>query len=404
MAVSTSKSDYRLLLGVFACSLFLILTGQAHATWSIIVVNPETGEVGIGSATCLSNFDLKRNAGVIVVGKGAAQAQSLVDVTGQNRTTIANGLIDGLTAAEIMDLLIATDPDLPSHQYGIAGMAGDAETFTGVWCSAYASGVKGTCGPITYAIQGNILTGEPVVLAAEQALIQTEGDLAQKIMAAMHAAKHYGGDGRCSCDTWHPTDCGSPVVQKAGNWDRYWKSAFVSYLTVARVGDVDGVFQLPQGFANGEYYIDLNIITNSPPDPVDALQTLYDEFRDSWKGHADHILSEKTVYPQTIKADPQARAELMIYLVDLNNQPVTPGGASVTVTHDDQSAGSTTINQVTDHGDGFYSVWLTAPDKAGTDLFRIVVDDGMGSVTLYPLPTLVIEPLKDHIEHEFLSK
>ena len=40
----------------------------------------------------------------------------------------------------------------------------------------------------THDAQGNVLTGEGVNLAAEEALVQTEGDLGQKLMAAMQAA------------------------------------------------------------------------------------------------------------------------------------------------------------------------------------------------------------------------
>ena len=50
-------------------------------TWSIVCVNMETGEVCVASATCLGgNFPLKRWLPVIVVGKGAAAAQSAIEL------------------------------------------------------------------------------------------------------------------------------------------------------------------------------------------------------------------------------------------------------------------------------------------------------------------------------------
>ena len=72
--------------------------------------------------------------------------------------------------------------------------------------SAYA----GQIGTVAYAIQGNVLTGEPVVLQAVQAAIATDSDLAGKLMAAMQAARLMGGDGRCSCSAGVPTSCGAP--------------------------------------------------------------------------------------------------------------------------------------------------------------------------------------------------
>ena len=55
-------------------------------------------------------------------------------------------------------------------------------------------------GSLKYAIQGNVLTGALVIHQAEQALRTTQGDLSQRLMAAMHAARLAGGDGRCSCN------------------------------------------------------------------------------------------------------------------------------------------------------------------------------------------------------------
>ena len=46
------------------------LAGSASATWSILIVNTRTGEIAVGSATCLTGFDLEANTPVLVpVGK-----------------------------------------------------------------------------------------------------------------------------------------------------------------------------------------------------------------------------------------------------------------------------------------------------------------------------------------------
>jgi uncharacterized Ntn-hydrolase superfamily protein len=195
--------------------LVFAFPAAASATWSIVVADSKTGEVGIGSATCIDNFNLKDAVGVIVVGKGAGQAQAMVD-PGQNRLTIANGLLAGLSAQQILDQLEQTDPIFEQHQYGIAELMGGAATFTGIWNGDHASGVTGQVGSLVYAIQGNVLTGDLVILEAEQALIHTEGDLGQKIMAAMHGAKIFGGDGRCSCANGQATTCGCPPTLQGG--------------------------------------------------------------------------------------------------------------------------------------------------------------------------------------------
>jgi len=375
------------LLFVILC-LVLGFTNPAWATWSIIAANAKTGEVAAASATCLPNFDLKKGAGVIVVGKGAAQAQASVDITGINRTTIVNGILAGKTAQEILDDLIATDPQLKSHQYGIVDAMGGAATFTGSGTMTFTSGLTGQTGDIVYAIQGNILTGMGVLLKAEEALVQAQGDLAQKIMAGMNAAKNYGGDGRCSCKEWAPTVCGCPPTKVKFKKEKNRKSAHVGYLVVARIGDKDGVFNSNAGFANGEYYMDLNVTTQSPADPVDTLKKMLFDFRNSWSGHADHILTHKTVYPNKIIADGKSESELMIALADINNERVTKGMVKISVIHDEASDKTCVIGPIIDHYNGVYTIPLTSTLTAGTDVFRVVVDDGMGPVTLFPFPEL----------------
>jgi hypothetical protein len=52
---------------------------------------------------------------------------------------------------------------------------------------------------------------------------------------------------------------------------------------------------------------------------------------------------------------------------------------------------------VIDLGNGNYSCVLTAGKTTGTDVFRVVADDGIRPVTLFPLPTLdVVPPLWSH--------
>ncbi|MHC4945197.1 MAG: DUF1028 domain-containing protein, partial [Planctomycetota bacterium] len=356
MAASRSINRIRVFPLVLAGLMFFVLAGPALATWSIVVVNTETGEVGVGSATCIEDWGLKKAVGVIVVGKGAGQAQAYVDFTGVNRTTIANGLFAGLNADEILDELKATDPELQSHQYGIADLSGCAATFTGNETDDYTNGLTGQVGPIHYAIQGNVLTGEMVLLAAEDALVNKAGDLGQRVMAAMHAAKFYGGDGRCSCNLGTPIACGCPPVRiDLMKRDKKWKSAHISYLTIARIGDTDGVFTLKKGFANGDYYLDLNIWKTTKIDTVDILQGAYEEFRASWAGHADHILTQKIVAEKSTPGDNGPTHELLIQLVDIDNRLISWGGAAITVTHDDQSAKLSEIGAMLDHGDGSYS-------------------------------------------------
>lgn len=237
----------RVLLGgaaIAACA------GSANATWSILIADTRTGEVALASATCLTGFNLRHNTPVLITGVGGATAQSVVDQNGQNRGVIRDMLLQGVALDDILASLAISDAGHDNRQYGMIDVQGRALTYSGVDNAAWAGGQTGQVGDLVYAVQGNILTGAPVVQAAVDAVVMTPGDIPEKLMAAMEAAYLFGGDGRCSCDTG-PTDCGSPP-------DNFEKSAHIGYMLIARAGDTDGCNQivdtrgLPSGFVVGD--------------------------------------------------------------------------------------------------------------------------------------------------------
>jgi hypothetical protein len=214
-----------------AATALTLAAGAASATWSIVLINTRTGEVGVASATCLENFDLRANTPVLLCGVGGATAQSFVDSTGQNRVLIRDRLLAGVDPAQILAELSTFDSGHQTRQYGIADVRGRAVTFSGTSAAAWAGGRTGRIGDFVYAVQGNILTGAPVVDQAVDAIISTPGDLPAKLMASMEAARAMGGDGRCSCSSG-PTNCGSPPPS-------FTKSAHIAYLMVSRFADLD---------------------------------------------------------------------------------------------------------------------------------------------------------------------
>jgi len=212
---------------------FVSLAGSASATWSIVIVNTRTGEVAAASATCLTGFDLQANTPVMLTGIGAATAQSAVDSDSSNRTFIRDRLNFGTAPQDILAGLLTFDSSPQSRQYGMVDVAGRAATFTGTQAGRWAGGRTGRVGDLVYAVQGNVLTGPPVVDFAVAAIENTPGDIPAKLMAAMEAARLYGGDGRCSCTTGTPDSCGSPPLT-------FTKSAHIAYMLIARAGDRDG--------------------------------------------------------------------------------------------------------------------------------------------------------------------
>jgi len=214
----------------------------AAATWSILITDTRTGEFVVGSATCLTGFDLARETPLILTGIGAITAQSSVDANGINRMFVRDRLLEGQPLDQILQDLALFDPGHDNRQYGMITTAGDSLTYSGPQNANWAGGQTGLIeqgrpGPqddIVYAVQGNILSGPNVVQDAVDAIINTDADLPGKLMASMLAARVAGGDGRCSCSNIDPTGCGSPPPAP-------FKSAHVGYMIGSRADDTDSI-------------------------------------------------------------------------------------------------------------------------------------------------------------------
>ncbi|OLB81582.1 MAG: fimbrial assembly protein FimA [Actinobacteria bacterium 13_2_20CM_2_71_6] len=100
----------------------------------------------------------------------------------------------GVAAGDVVAGLTAADPGRAQRQLGVVGPAGDGATYTGTGCHDWAGGLVGD----GYAIQGNILTGEPVVVAMERAWQASNpaAPLGRRLLAALAAGDRAGGDRR----------------------------------------------------------------------------------------------------------------------------------------------------------------------------------------------------------------
>ena len=98
----------------------------------------------------------------------------------------------GATPDEVVEILIRNDTDPLRRQMGIVSADGKSATYTGKQCLKWAGGRNGS----NYAIQGNILAGEAVVVAMEKAFLETKGTLADRLYNALVAGDEKGGDAR----------------------------------------------------------------------------------------------------------------------------------------------------------------------------------------------------------------
>ena len=101
-------------------------------------------------------------------------------------------LESGKSAQETLDQLLSGDPMREQRQVGIVDNQGRSAAHTGKQCFAWA----GHHTDEGFTCQGNILAGQQVVEAMAQAYTSAQGELADRLYAALVAGDNAGGDSR----------------------------------------------------------------------------------------------------------------------------------------------------------------------------------------------------------------
>lgn len=239
---------------IFISSIFPL---HSQDTFSIVAVDPETGEVGSAGASCV--VGAASIGGVIIIsgiipGKGAINGQATICIPHTNLNLGMAQMQNGLSPQEILDYLYQNDAcqsgNENNRQYGVVDFDENdlprAAAFTGSSALDYAGHRVGD----NYAIQGNILLGPQILDSMEARFLNTEGPLAVRLMSALQGANVPGADTRC-------LDAGT--------------SSTSAFLRVAR----------PDDDANN-LYLELNILEEpSGVEPINSLQTAFDVWADT---------------------------------------------------------------------------------------------------------------------------
>ncbi len=165
-----------------------VIAEPVVATFSIVASDPESGEVGVAVASRFFSVGSVVPYAQGDVGAVATQATAEVSFGPRGLELLARGV----TPAEIVTVLMRSEPADNGRQFGVVAADGMSATYTGPECLPWAGGRAGR----NYAVQGNILTGEDVVIAMEKAFLETKGTLADRMYAAMLAGNEKGGDSR----------------------------------------------------------------------------------------------------------------------------------------------------------------------------------------------------------------
>lgn len=172
----------------------------AHATWTIVAVDPRTGDVGAAGAGCV-DADLLAVAG-LVPRVGTVATQGVYSERG--RDLGMQLLQQGRNPPQVLTALTgpAFDPDSAKRQYA-AVTSGSANAFTGSKVEQWSGDRSGTgAGGSAAVIVDTAADGEVARNAYEAFQTETHGPLhlTDRLMLALEAGSAAGGDKRCNVD------------------------------------------------------------------------------------------------------------------------------------------------------------------------------------------------------------
>jgi len=161
------------------------------ATFSIVAVDPETGECG--AAVASKYPDVGKVVPYVRSGVGAFCTQHWHNP--QWGAKALDLLESGYNSESVLGALLKDDPRRDKRQLAIIDMQGRAANRNP--SDADPSGVYwGAMSGRFYACQGNTLAGRNVIVAMAKAYEETQGSLTDRLVAALVAADCAGGDHR----------------------------------------------------------------------------------------------------------------------------------------------------------------------------------------------------------------
>ena len=158
------------------------------STFSIVACDLDRREWGVAVASRFLAVGAVVPHARAEVGAVATQALANTTFGPQGLEQLAKGA----SAQEALTGLLDRDAEREHRQVGVLDAAGRAVTFTGRECMTWAGGRVGA----NYACQGNLLAGPQVVEQMALAFETSEGELADRLLAALLAGEEAGGDRR----------------------------------------------------------------------------------------------------------------------------------------------------------------------------------------------------------------
>ncbi len=203
-------------------------------TWSVVAVDPGSGDVGVAVASCVETYG--DAVAALVPGMGAAATQAGFDIDNRNR--VFEAIQEGLTAPEVIARV--TDPEwddeLERRQYGVVTMHDGYVRVAGYTTPLRQGMVTDEDGSARYAgimadasrgvsSQGNTLAGHAVVRDPLDAYRRDDpagfNSLPDRLMRALEAGAIAGGDVRCNQGNIRQTTSMAAILVARGGDEAY---------------------------------------------------------------------------------------------------------------------------------------------------------------------------------------
>ena len=175
-----------LIILIYSSVLFAAENIRPIATYSIVAVDKETGQMGV--AVQSHWFSVGFLVPWIESGIGAVATQSFVKVDyGPDGLKLMK---QGKTAEESLRELIQADENESVRQVAMVDIHGNVAVHTGKNCIPEAGHITGK----GYSCQANLMLKDTVWKAMADAFENTPGELVERLLAALEAAEREGGD------------------------------------------------------------------------------------------------------------------------------------------------------------------------------------------------------------------
>jgi len=165
------------------------MVGSGHpSTFSVVARDPSNGDFGV---IVQSKFPAVGS----VVPWARAEAGAVATQAWANVSYGPRGLdllTAGKSASQTLRSMLKDDAGAQHRQVGIVDRKGRVVAHTGKECMSWAGHLVGK----GFTCQGNILAGEDVVANMASAYETTDGDIIDKLFAALNAGQSAGGDRR----------------------------------------------------------------------------------------------------------------------------------------------------------------------------------------------------------------